>query len=603
MKYFYDTEFIEDGKTIDLISIGVVAEDGRSYYAISTEFNPRRASQWVKENVLAHLPERRVNLSDVSVSPRMKEDSLAWKSRKQIRADLLSFIGDDPRPEFWAYYADYDHVALCQLFGTMMDLPKGWPMYTRDIKQLCVSVGNPKLPEQGKGEHHALADARWNRQAHEFLAARVHPVDDARVEKIRERQAQRKARALPRIGPRIPDDWQAVYDIDELLSLLPQLSSSGPCACGHPKSQHEAFSDHDECSGCRGLDDPCSEFHRSAPAVSSSERRCGECGMPSYLTGDAAEASKMIRDLLEGEALTAIEPYLEDLERAAEACVFPAPGASDADAESLLVITRDGIPRTDQKAALEEFKAACRSGASSMPLGREGERSSCHEMKPSTVTPSEAGPARVIRMSMEELHDSIGMEDDDGPLTQRELDFLWEQLETAGPVFRKRVIDALTVPPTEATQPAVEARNLLPDPLVQARQIVGAWRAVQDGNNDSLLVRYIRQAIEDNRADVAPAEAREVERLRDERDQFFRELGETQEKLISVLALIDVVTSDDPGNAIIKMRQLQSKTRTNTINECIEKLNALSTLPFDATLYIRRDDAVAALEALAENGD
>ncbi len=29
MRYFLDTEFYEDGKTIDLISIGIVAEDGR----------------------------------------------------------------------------------------------------------------------------------------------------------------------------------------------------------------------------------------------------------------------------------------------------------------------------------------------------------------------------------------------------------------------------------------------------------------------------------------------------------------------------------------------------------------------------------------------
>jgi uncharacterized protein YjfI (DUF2170 family) len=39
VKYFYDTEFIDNGRIIDLISIGVVAEDGREYYAISTEFN------------------------------------------------------------------------------------------------------------------------------------------------------------------------------------------------------------------------------------------------------------------------------------------------------------------------------------------------------------------------------------------------------------------------------------------------------------------------------------------------------------------------------------------------------------------------------------
>src|SRR3954452_23658432 len=37
-RYFYDTEFIEDGTTIDLVSIGVVDETGREFYAVSTEF-------------------------------------------------------------------------------------------------------------------------------------------------------------------------------------------------------------------------------------------------------------------------------------------------------------------------------------------------------------------------------------------------------------------------------------------------------------------------------------------------------------------------------------------------------------------------------------
>jgi len=38
VRFFYDTEFIDNGRTIELISIGVVSEDGREYYAISTEF-------------------------------------------------------------------------------------------------------------------------------------------------------------------------------------------------------------------------------------------------------------------------------------------------------------------------------------------------------------------------------------------------------------------------------------------------------------------------------------------------------------------------------------------------------------------------------------
>ena len=51
MKYWIDTEFIERPYTIDLISIGLVAEDGREFYAESSEVDWSRASQWTLENV------------------------------------------------------------------------------------------------------------------------------------------------------------------------------------------------------------------------------------------------------------------------------------------------------------------------------------------------------------------------------------------------------------------------------------------------------------------------------------------------------------------------------------------------------------------------
>lgn len=152
MKLWFDTEFIEDGRTIDLISIGVVREDGQTFYAENAECDTSRASEWVQKNVLPHL-------------------TGAKQDRAEIARNIRLFVG--PQPEFWAYYADYDWVVLCQLYGTMMDLPKGWPMYCRDVKQLCDSLGNPKLPEQGKGEHHALADALWNKRAWEFLSESV----------------------------------------------------------------------------------------------------------------------------------------------------------------------------------------------------------------------------------------------------------------------------------------------------------------------------------------------------------------------------------------------------------------------------------------------
>ncbi len=157
MRYFMDTEFIERGprRPVELISLGIVAEDGREYYAISSDFDHWHANDWVRANVLSQLePENKV--------PRL--------SLRQIATEVTAFIGESQeKPEFWGYFADYDWVVFCQIFGTMMDLPKGWPMFCMDLKQLCVMYGNPKLPVQETREHNALADARWNKIAYDWL--------------------------------------------------------------------------------------------------------------------------------------------------------------------------------------------------------------------------------------------------------------------------------------------------------------------------------------------------------------------------------------------------------------------------------------------------
>ncbi|WP_100458737.1 3'-5' exoribonuclease [Mycobacteroides abscessus] len=56
--YCYDTEFLEDGRTIDLISIGIVCEDGREYYAVNSEadWDRIRKDDWLMDNVVRHLP-------------------------------------------------------------------------------------------------------------------------------------------------------------------------------------------------------------------------------------------------------------------------------------------------------------------------------------------------------------------------------------------------------------------------------------------------------------------------------------------------------------------------------------------------------------------
>ena len=59
MRWFFDTEFLEDGRTIELISIGMVSAAGDSLY-FETPRSQELASStpWLRENVLLRARRR-----------------------------------------------------------------------------------------------------------------------------------------------------------------------------------------------------------------------------------------------------------------------------------------------------------------------------------------------------------------------------------------------------------------------------------------------------------------------------------------------------------------------------------------------------------------
>jgi hypothetical protein len=176
MKIFYDTEFLEDGETIRLISIGMVAEDGRELYRIVDDedlISDAHDHEWLKANVLPHLPLKHSSAFDDG----WDWDVLAadWRHvevRETVAKDVRAFIQETADAELWAYYGAYDHVALAQLFGRMIDLPNGIPMWTNDLMTEIARAGFPDLPSHAEAEHNALADARWNRDVMAMLTAR-----------------------------------------------------------------------------------------------------------------------------------------------------------------------------------------------------------------------------------------------------------------------------------------------------------------------------------------------------------------------------------------------------------------------------------------------
>ncbi|KKK93092.1 hypothetical protein LCGC14_2696330 [marine sediment metagenome] len=168
MRYFLDTEFIERPGSIQLISIGIVDQNGRTFYAENTSFDERQADDWVQRNVLDKL--RWWGENYIPHTTILDDDGSLemFGSITLIKRILMAFFLDAPPTEFWGYYADYDWVIFCWIFGKMIDLPKGFPMYCKDLKQLLDESGKDKIAAP-EGEHNALVDAFWNRDLFNHL--------------------------------------------------------------------------------------------------------------------------------------------------------------------------------------------------------------------------------------------------------------------------------------------------------------------------------------------------------------------------------------------------------------------------------------------------
>lgn len=171
MRVFYDFEFLEHrvrprwffGRsvwTVEPLSLGIRVEDGREYYAIFSDAPWRqvRKNDWLMDNVVPSLPQPPKPARWRIIDPGHPNVKPGWQVANEV-ALLLQRV---PDVELWAWYAAFDHVSLAWLWGKMSNLPYGIPMYTNDLRQRCRELGDPELPEQTRGVHNALDDARHN---------------------------------------------------------------------------------------------------------------------------------------------------------------------------------------------------------------------------------------------------------------------------------------------------------------------------------------------------------------------------------------------------------------------------------------------------------
>ncbi len=165
-KIFFDTEFTGLHQNTTLISIGLIAETGQTFYAELTDYDKSQIDEWLQTNVIENL----------LLSP---QDNCAnnneWKllaDSKSVKEALTVWLSQFESVEIWSDCLSYDWVLFNQIFGHAFNIPKNVYYIPFDICTLFKLQGiDPDVNREdfadyktNSRKHNALHDARVIRE-------------------------------------------------------------------------------------------------------------------------------------------------------------------------------------------------------------------------------------------------------------------------------------------------------------------------------------------------------------------------------------------------------------------------------------------------------
>ncbi|WP_456377582.1 3'-5' exoribonuclease domain-containing protein [Thiolapillus sp.] len=188
MNLYLDTEFTGLRQDAMLISLALVADDGRAFYAEFTDFDRARCDDWIRQNVLVHCRW----LADEARMPapgRWREGDLVLvlDDREGVRAALGDWLARFDAVEVWADCPPWDWVLFCELFGGAFGLPDNIHYLPMDLATLfkargldpdtdraAFAVWKESPDDATQVRHNALYDARLTRACHRRLMENGH---------------------------------------------------------------------------------------------------------------------------------------------------------------------------------------------------------------------------------------------------------------------------------------------------------------------------------------------------------------------------------------------------------------------------------------------
>lgn len=176
-KIFFDTEFTGLHQNTTLISLGMVSDNGQSFYAELTDYNKAQVNDWLQENVINNLTLQHEERKGVEYFGIGNEDSVIGDTAT-VKKWLETWLRQFEDVEIWSDCLSYDWVLFCQIFGHAFNIPKNIYYIPFDICTLMKVKGiDPDINREefagltgDQNKHNALHDAKVIQMCYNKLA-------------------------------------------------------------------------------------------------------------------------------------------------------------------------------------------------------------------------------------------------------------------------------------------------------------------------------------------------------------------------------------------------------------------------------------------------
>ena len=171
---YFDMEFTGLHQNTSIISIGIISEDGKTFYAELNDYDKKQVDKWLEENVLSNLElTDKENILDGN-------DVRVYGNKKDLKKYLTEWLEQFDSIEMWSDCLSYDWVLFNSIFGTAFDIPKNVYYIPFDLSSLFKVMGiDPDISrEEFVGikskdkKHNALWDAIIIKKCYEKIIER-----------------------------------------------------------------------------------------------------------------------------------------------------------------------------------------------------------------------------------------------------------------------------------------------------------------------------------------------------------------------------------------------------------------------------------------------